>query len=531
MKAGKLLWAIVAFGALSAVLYSSLMPLWEGFDEPFHYGYVQRLSWGSGMPVLGRTPLSAEVWESLKLAPASHVVRQNLPFVMTFAEYFALRPEERAARRAALESLAPALRQVEASGTSNYEAQHAPLAYLLLVLPNVVWGDLPLPARVLRLRLVCALAACLLQAAFSLALARRLKLPEPAQYTALWLVLCGQMFYASVARVSNDWLAIPLATALLVCLLRFHAEPRLGNALWLGGVVAAGLLTKAYFLSWGLFALAAAVWVTWRRKASVRPALAALAIILVAAGPWYARNLLLYGSLGGTLQGAAGVGLKETVQAALVLPWAKALLSSARGALWTGNNSFTSFSAATLNLILVLLLVAVLLWLRSAWKRPGSAPEWIVAAGCLCCVATLLYACALFFAYSKDPDVTTGPWHVQAIAAPTACLLSLGLSRSGAVGRWLGVALVALFSYVLAATYLVKLIPLYAGYPGGKMPLGRLLDWYLHGTPDLAATALGPPALIWCVTAEVVVVAATVATVLCRRVWNRHWCPPERKPD
>ena len=35
--------AIMMFGILNACLYSALLPLWEGFDEAFHYGYVETL--------------------------------------------------------------------------------------------------------------------------------------------------------------------------------------------------------------------------------------------------------------------------------------------------------------------------------------------------------------------------------------------------------------------------------------------------------------------------------------------------------
>ena len=35
--------ALLGYGLLNATLYTGLLPLWEGFDEPFHYGYVQHL--------------------------------------------------------------------------------------------------------------------------------------------------------------------------------------------------------------------------------------------------------------------------------------------------------------------------------------------------------------------------------------------------------------------------------------------------------------------------------------------------------
>src|SRR6266498_3837982 len=83
-----LIFLILAFALTNGVLYALLMPLWEGFDEPYHYGYVQELSVHNRLPALGTTSLSLEVWDSLLLVPVSHVVQRNIPVLMTFGEYF-----------------------------------------------------------------------------------------------------------------------------------------------------------------------------------------------------------------------------------------------------------------------------------------------------------------------------------------------------------------------------------------------------------------------------------------------------------
>src|SRR5204863_8008630 len=97
--ARRMLLVLLAFGALNAILYAELLPLWDGFDEPFHYAYVNRL-WHEGrLPVLGRTPLSAEIWESLSLSPGSYLVHRNISEVMPFNDYFALSDAGRAELR------------------------------------------------------------------------------------------------------------------------------------------------------------------------------------------------------------------------------------------------------------------------------------------------------------------------------------------------------------------------------------------------------------------------------------------------
>src|SRR5262245_19742225 len=115
---------LLLYGAVNACLYSALLPLWDGFDEPFHYAYVHHLRTAGTLPVFGQTPISGEIARSLRLAPASYLVKRNIPWVTTFEEYFALPAEERVARRRQLEAVDP---RAQDAGGLNYEAQQAPL--------------------------------------------------------------------------------------------------------------------------------------------------------------------------------------------------------------------------------------------------------------------------------------------------------------------------------------------------------------------------------------------------------------------
>jgi hypothetical protein len=82
---------LMVYAILNAVLYSMLLPLWEGFDEPFHFGYVQQLANGRAFPDARSARLSREAWQSIRLAPASDAVKANLPEVVTYSEYFSWR--------------------------------------------------------------------------------------------------------------------------------------------------------------------------------------------------------------------------------------------------------------------------------------------------------------------------------------------------------------------------------------------------------------------------------------------------------
>jgi hypothetical protein len=497
--------ALAAYGVLNAVLYASLLPLWEGFDEPFHYAYVERLATHGDFPVVGKTPLTAEIWESLYLAPGSYLVKRNLPCVTSYSEYFALPRTERWARRARLLSLSPALRLDDVAGTSNYEAQQPPLAYLVLAVPDRFWAGVALPARILRLRLFCGISAALMVLGLTLWLATLLGLNARAQYGAAFVVLSSQMFYASVAHVANEWLAIPSIALILIAAIRFRRDPRFRNGALFGAALAFALLAKSYALSWALFGVCVLVYRAWcDRKARV-PAAVALGIVAIVAGPWYVRNLQFYGNVSGSILlvgGGHALGVLPS------LPWMKILVDAAHDALWTGNSSFTSFSVWTLNVVLASMLGAAALWLGTIRNSVRAADEWLVAAGCASYVPALIYYCGMISAFTGGSGSSVAPWYLELLSVPVACLLFLGCARVGRWGYLTGAALVMLSAYMLCVTYLVKLIPLYSGYPSGSTRLMEIWRWYVHDGEQhelMAKTVLGSPDAIWVLTAVVVV--------------------------
>jgi hypothetical protein len=514
-------WLFLVFGLLNAVLYANLLPLWEGFDEPFHYAYVEHVATRGVLPVFGAAHVALDVEESLRLAPASAPVRENLPYVMTFSEYFALPAAERAARRAALWRIPAGWRGTVRSGAnSNYEAQQAPLAYLALAPLDLLWAREPLPVRVLRLRLVCGIAAVLLCFGAALALARRLEMGTAATSLMLLLLVCAQMFYGATAHVANDWLAVSLSAWFFVALVRFLGAPTRGAALWLGAVAGAGLLTKAYFLAWAAAAALAVLAAVLGRRARIAQAGAFALVLCGLAAPWFLRNLYVHGSLRVMQQTMRGVERGDIVRAALTLPWGETLAAQLRGALWTGNSSFNSFSRATLNLILVLLGTALAAWLVTLRRaRHGVSERWLAVALGIFGLA-LAYACAVFHAY-RTGSVHLMSWHTAAGFLPLACLTACGLRRTRAPGKWPAAALAIGFAYLNIATYAWKLIPQYAGCDAGRFRWHEFHNCYVVAGDRtlrlLSDTALGPAWLILTLTPVVGVLALCLAGVTVRR--------------
>ncbi len=482
--------AILAYGILNAILYAGLLPLWEGFDEPFHYGYVQELSRHAALPILGQTALSREIWDSLDLVPIADGVRKNIRKGITFGEYFRLPPGERAGLRRRVEVLDPHTGSLP-SESNNYEAQQAPLAYFLLAPFDGFAPAKPLLWRVLLLRLICALAAVLLTGWGTLSLARQLAVPPPFANAALFVVFSSQMFYAATAHITNDWLAVPIFTLLLAQAVSLYRTPRTRTALAFAAILGAALLTKAYFLA----VIPLVLWLAVTRRWYV-------ALGLVIAAPWYVRNLVLYRNLSGMQETGGGAPFRELLRAAIRLPWPKTIWSTAHSALFTGNNSYIAFSASTLTLMLAMLCAAAYFYLR----RPIPPAERVVIAGIVLMTLALVYATVVAFWSSQGVASTPAPWYWQVLLPPAILLVIRH--------RWTTIAILAVWTYAIVATYLAKLIPIYAGLSDGRTHLPDLPQWYAHFPHQTAA--LFPPAILLTLAGLIAITAPMLAVLLAR---------------
>src|SRR5262249_23346152 len=153
-------------------------------------------------------------------------------------------------------------------------------------------------------------------------------------------------------------------------------------------------------------------WALWRRRATISQALCFAAPLVLLAGPWYLRNLVLYRNLTATVVQTSSLSIGLVLKTATVVPWLKSSLYMAHSSLWTGNNSFTSFSARTLNVILALLAVSVVLYFVRARRDVAG---WIVIA------ALGLFSCGLalitvaFVADTQGQMFAAMPWYMQVL--------------------------------------------------------------------------------------------------------------------
>ena len=224
------------------------------------------------------------------------------------------------------------------------------------------------------------------------------------------------------------------------------------------------------------------------------------------------RNAILYRNVTGTVASTSGVGVKRLFDAAMELPWRESVVYMAHASLWTGNNSFTTFSSATLNVFLLLISISLLFCLVQA-----RAPERIMAIGVLLFSVGLAYVSITFYAATGGKAFAAVPWYMQGLLAPVLLLCFLGISRAKIWGRIIARAMILLSGYILAATYLVKLVPLYSGHLQSRVRLSDLWNWYLHEGPQrdamLSTICLIQPSLLW----------ALIGTAIALDVWLSVW--------
>jgi hypothetical protein len=502
MSAATLRRFVFAFALLNATLYACFLPLWEGFDEPFHYGYVQSLS-GGKVPLFGHTKLSEEVNTSFRDVPLSRFLSGSTGG-FSFEQWFELPSQERRDLRS--QNIDPALR-FKSSNFDNYEAQQAPLAYALLVPFDLGMSRIQLRWRILALRLFGTVAAVLLLWFGVIRFCRLLGIAGTFALAAAACVFSSQMLWATVAHVGNDYLAVPLTLLFLLYVGLTLAAANRRNPVILSVIFAAGLLTKAYFLALAPIFVALLLW---------RKQWLSLFIPAALAGPWYVHNKLLYGSYTGTQQAVAGIGLREAIAAIPHIPWFDSTLAFLHWSLWTGNWSFLSFSKTTLNVELILMGIGLALYFRNC--RRLSAPELWVLASCACFIAGLIYQTCVTYIHTHGASLFAEPWYWQGIVCFIWVITFAGIARSGKFGRVLAVVMLALCAWVSVSTYVAKLFPVY-GSGFQRSTLSRVWSWWTtHPTQDLATVTLAQPVVLYVLLGSLLLVLVAQAAALVRRI-------------
>ncbi len=113
----------------------------------------------------------------------------------------------------------------------------------------------------------------------------------------------------------------------------------------------------------------------------------------------------------------------------------------------------------------------------------------------------VVYASCASFAHTHGDAAGASPWYTQVLLAPVVALAYLGMSRWKGFGPVLAAGTCAIWTWVLIATWTVKLFPMFSGGGAAPMRMQDVWNWYVHGaaahTRDLSLLALAPASLLY----------------------------------
>lgn len=464
------------------VFYSAVLPVWEGYDEPFHFSFVQYLVTNRRLPV-PTDLVSREIQTSLHLLPLPWTLQKHgyPPPILTHDAFWRLDAQQRQRLQQELGRIPREwAREPSTEPIRNYEAQQPPLYYVLFSPALRGMESLDLAARLLLLRVLSVVVSSFVIPLGYLVARKGLR----NETTALHIVALATMMpelMVNISRVGNESLAIVLYTLLVYVSLKLVDGPKHFRHLPLAGLlVGLGLLTKAYFLTAlpTLFVILA--WCFWRYpshwRALARQSAAATGIIVAVAGPWYWRAHQVLGSWSGLYSDAAlhGTSRSELLRQIWHVNWLSAVISVALSHIWYGAWSFLRVSNAVylaFGVVIVLAAVGTAILFVKFW-RATTDKEWETPSRDYFIILTCFYTFfCLGLAYQvltlfigEGTSASTG-WYIYCLVIPELILVYSGL-RSVLPFRlhpWILPSLITAFALLDLYGMHFLLIPYYSG--------------------------------------------------------------------
>lgn len=461
---------------LKSLLYIAVTPLWEGFDELFHFAYVQSLAATRTLPVWGETFIDSEIAESTAYLPLAGLMPQLAPGSekLSYQDYWKMKEPKRDELERKLRRLTASAKSFVSSDVSLYQTQHPPLYYALCVPLYRLMDDRNIVDKAYALRIFSALLASLCVVAVAL----KAKDNE-SQLNAMLagLVALWPCLYIDIARVGNDSLGIAIFSFLFLGMMRYGEEPSARRGVALGALLGLGLLTKAYFLTAIPAIVLFLVLLALRNREKKRGILRDLCFVLIVAGAvggwWYLRNFHLYGTFSGLQETmhVPSVGVVERVQAVLEVSWVLVVKYLFVTYCWVSGWSFLHLPKPMYLVFIALFGAAAVGLARTTFagkkKELASATERTASMAAVCLLAFF----ALGVAYHEVNAYATvryiggpGGWYLYALVVPISFLVSLGvgeawpkLARAGFLMVFAAIMMVELYGFLLV------LAPYYAG--------------------------------------------------------------------
>ncbi|HEX3746469.1 MAG TPA: hypothetical protein VHW09_21175 [Bryobacteraceae bacterium] len=442
--------AVWACFLVRLLFYSSVLPLWEGYDEWAHFAVVRQMVFGGHWLGARDAPVPRDVEASLELAPVPWELRSLAAPAMTEDRYWRLPAEERARRGTALRTMPASWSSQDGSGALlAYEALQPPLYYWLMAPVLWIFRGGGLLSQVLALRF-CSVALASLAVPLVYRIAVAVWGEGGAALGTASVVALMPGLVLDVARVGNDCLAVALFTLLTWLLLR-------GGRGWaIGTVLGLGLLTKAYFLT-AIPAIAVVWWITRRRAVEFLRLVAAAAVL---AGWWYVRNLLTTGTLSGLSESVMlrGTGAFELVRRSAEIDWLKAIDSIFLSHLYFGGWSSLTVRSWMYHLFYAAIAAAAVGLVRAV--RISSTRVLLAVYGFFW--LGQFYNVVILY-ISKGLAGSMG-WYMYAVVGAEVTLCIVGLrALAPRAAPWIPLAGAAMFALLDLYTVHAVAIPYYTG--------------------------------------------------------------------
>lgn len=484
-------WAVTALHVCLMLAYTLFLPIYRAPDEVLHIDLVLAVR---------DEPLT---WPG----PGERMVADRIHESIVYLDFDGARERALSSGEASLRADRPSFTELgtgEQRDWFNQLVQHPPFYYLLSagwlwIAPGIEDQAFDVVAWYLRLLNVLMLAPLPLLAH---AAARRLAGPGPVATSAAVLVLAVPQLTHMGAVVNNDN-ALTLVSAVLtvICVFVARGDRSLRTASWAGGLVAAGMLIKAFAIVLPLW-IALAYALGWRRRGGRvpwKPVLLAGVLAAVVSGWWWVANYLRFG----TFQ-PDGVELYPPVPGFTPDPsfyWFERFIPYILTR-WWGSYGWLNVPLQWQVVVVAACLLTLALALAATVRLRGTAPTRVDAALLMVPTVTLLVLVAILawdnYATSSIDAGIQGRYLFPGL---TALLVAAALGLGAGLRRWarrLPLALLAGAATIHVAG-LTKMLPRFWGVGDGD-PIEVLRAVYVWAPPPgriVAAIALGTgPAIL-----------------------------------
>jgi hypothetical protein len=495
-----------AYFILLGLFVALVVPLGEGFDEPWHLGYVEHFAEFGKLPPGPQLHLSSELDQFLVKHPIGWRLREIFPSLHSHDEYWQQSQDERLRIDEGLRHMRfVSPYQEGSSGFSTQYESHQPPLYYALAAPLFLLSSAVLPlADVFLLTRVWSMLLASTVVPLSYVLAKRVSGSLPVASSVAMLVGMFPGLYPDVVRVSNDALAVPLAAAVFVLLAQFLESRSERHAVLLGLALLAGLSTKAFFIP-VLFAIIISL--LWLKE------IPSAAIVFVTSGAgwfWYARNFWITGSLTGLPETVeANTTVVSSVSSIGLIGWLDVFRLAAVSHVWMGNWSLLQYRGWIYQTVLYMFGIGVagfILYIAKSGKPVNRVLLFIY----LVFGASLIYYATQVFQKTGTPVIQG--WYLSPLVPLEALAFVTGMrfllqSRGMTIAvAFAGLCFLAMSIYgnaFIAAPYYTGMIshapsghlrayhPLWTDIPVISARLTRLHPWIPNAIPlSLASSVL-----------------------------------------